>query len=51
MTFLKNLIKETLSRLPKEVKEVSFEVDLFPDCSISKTPTGIKVKFNVKRKK
>lgn len=51
MTFLKDFISETLGRLPKEVKEVRFEMDLFPDCSVSKTPTGIKVKFSVKRKK
>ena len=50
MTFLKNYIKRVLSETPKDVKEISFDLHLHPDCSISTIPSGIRIKFAVKRK-
>ena len=48
--FLKSFIKNVLKDLPIEVKEITFDMNLYPDLSPSKTETGIKLKFTIKRK-
>ena len=50
MTFLKDYIKRVLKETPKNVEEIEFDLNLYPDLSISNQPSGIKIKFKVKRK-